>query len=325
MQEAIEAEVGEPKVHMIDAAAFAHGLVGDTIGANLFLLGYAYQLGLIPVSAAALHEAIALNKVAVAFNQQTFEWGRRTAADREAVRALAGIAAQRWQPLQSVDAIIADRSARLAAYQDQRYAERYRAMVAKVRAAETALTGAGDEPPLTVAVARSLYKLMAYKDEYEVARLYSDPAFRHDLAAQFDGDYHLRFHLSPPLLARPDPDSGRPRKYAVPGWIEAVFPVLARMKRLRGTVFDPFGYSAERRSERAAVGDYEKLLTRLLAGLGRHNLALAVELAGLPQQVRGFGPVKARQAALAREREQELLARFEAHPPVDAPILYRAA
>lgn len=325
MQQAIKAEVGEAKVFTIDAAAFAHGLVGDTIGANLFLLGYAYQRGLIPVSADALHRAIELNEVAVDFNKRTFDWGRRAAADIDDVSVLAGCGGPRWQPLQTLDEIVADRAGRLTAYQNQRYAERYRALVDKVRRAEAALIGTGEEPLLATAVARSLYKLMAYKDEYEVARLYADPAFRRDLEAQFEGDFRLQFHLSPPLLARPDRDSGRPRKYAVPGWIESLFPLLARLKRLRGTPFDPFGYGADRRAERAAIADYEALLGRLLARLERHNLGLAVELAGLPLQVRGFGPVKAEQAGRARQRERELLARFEALPRLDEPIFYRAA
>jgi indolepyruvate ferredoxin oxidoreductase len=312
MRAAIAAEVGgEQKTHFLDATALARALLGDSIGANLFLLGYAWQHGLVPVSAEAIALAIELNGVAVDLNKRAFDWGRRAAHDRATVEALAGQGGQPWQPLQQLDEIVADRSRRLVEYQDARYAARYRTLVERVHAAEQALLLPGEEPLLSRAVARALYKLMAIKDEYEVARLYSDGEFQRRLSETFSGDFRLRFHMAPPLFARIDPDTGRPRKYALPGWISPLFGGLAKLKFLRGTPFDPFAYGSERRSERQLLRAYEALLDRLLARLDRSNLALAEEIAALPLTVRGFGPVKQAAMAKARAREQGLLARFE--------------
>ncbi len=330
MHAAITAEVGgDVKAHFLDATALARALLGDSIGANLFLLGYAWQRGLVPVGADAIALAIELNGVAVDFNKRAFEWGRRAADDRTTVDALAGQGGEPWQPLQALDEIVADRYRRLVDYQDARYADRYRDLVTRVQAAERPLLQAGDEPLLSKAVARSLYKLMACKDEYEVARLYSDGEFQRRLTETFSGDYQLQFHMAPPLFARVDPDTGRPRKYALPGWIWPVFGALAKLKWLRNTPFDPFGYGADRRAEKQLISDYEALLDRLLAKLDRSNLALAEELAALPLTIRGFGPVKAAAMAAARAREQELIARFEqgATPttPQKGEVFYRAA
>jgi len=325
LRRSIDDEVGAAKVHFIEANELAHGLLGDTIGANLLVLGYAYQRGLIPVSSAAIEQAIALNKVAVEFNRRAFEWGRRAALDSDAVKKLAGIAAHAWRPLDDLDAIIEDRCTRLTAYQDRAYASRYRAWVERVRGAERRVIGDGVEPLLAKAVARNLYKLMAYKDEYEVARLYSDGDFQRRLAEQFTGDFTLQFHLAPPLWSHPDPATGRPRKYAMPGLMLRVFAGLARLKFLRGTRWDLFGYSAERKAERALIAHYETALTRLLDKLDAHNLAFAVEIASLPGKVRGFGPVKWRAIEQARDRERELFAEFDGGVATAARIIGRAA
>ncbi len=327
MRAAIAAEVGgDDRAHFLDATALAHALLGDSIGANLFLLGVAWQRGLVPVGADAIARAIELNGVAIEFNQRAFLWGRRAAVEPQRVAELAGQGGEPWQPLQRLDDIVADRHRRLVAYQDVRYADRYRDRVERVRRAEQRLLRAGEEPLLTKAVACSLYKLMACKDEYEVARLYSDGEFQRRLTEIFSGDYALQFHMAPPLFARVDPDTGRPRKYALPGWIQPLFGVLAKLKFLRGTPFDPFGHSAERRAERQLVADYEVMLERLLAGLDRGNLALAEEVAALPLAIRGFGPVKQKAMAAARERERALLARFEqGAAPQKGEIFHRAA
>jgi indolepyruvate ferredoxin oxidoreductase len=211
--------------------------------------------------------------------------------------------------------MIARRAAHLVAYQDAAYARRYTDLVARVRAAEAACGAGGTE--LTEAVARGWHKLLAYKDEYEVARLYSDPAFRQDLAATFEGDYRLRFHLAPPLLARPDPVTGEPRKQSYGPWMMRAFGLLARAKRLRGTILDPFGRTEDRKLERQLVADYERLAESLIAGLEPANHATAVELAGLPQQIRGFGPVKRRHFEQAKRREAELMAAFRQRGGLD--------
>ena len=321
LRRSIGAEVGQGKVDFLAANALAHGLLGDSIGANLLLLGFAYQRGLIPVSARAIEQAISLNGVAVEFNRRAFEWGRRAAVDRDQVSRLAGLSAP-WRPLEDLDDIIADRSARLRSYQDAAYALRYRNWIERVRAAEAQLPGASFE--LTRAVARNLYKLMAYKDEYEVARLYTDGVFERALAQQFSGDFRLQFHLAPPLWSRPDPATGRPRKYAFPGVMLTLFRALARLRFLRGTPFDPFGHGAERKRERAQIAHYESVLEHLLAKLAPHNRALAAAIAALPQRMRGFGPIKLRNIEQALARERELLADFDRDPRA-VRIIERAA
>jgi indolepyruvate ferredoxin oxidoreductase len=183
-------------------------------------------------------------------------------------------------------------------------------MVERVRVAEQARAGKRNE--LTEAAARNLFKLMAYKDEYEVARLYTDGSFAKQVAAAFDGDLRLEFHLAPPLLARPDPATGRPKKISFGPWMMGAFRVLAHLRFLRGTPFDPFGYSAERRVERALVRDYNAALAELIEGLTPQNHALAVAIASIPEKIRGFGPVKERHLFAARAEEAELLKQFRA-------------
>lgn len=305
MRQSIEAACGQAE--FIDATDIATALLGDSIAANLFMLGFAWQRGLIPLSAAAIERAIELNGAAVEANQAAFLWGRRAAVDRGAVERLARPAqVVELQRPQTLDELIACHAEHLSAYQDAAWAARYRRVVERVRRAEAAF---GSER-LSRNVARSLGKLMAYKDEYEVARLFSDGRFAAQLAATFEGDYRLEFHLAPPLWAPRDPLSGLPRKRRYGAWLMTAFGLLARFKRLRGTRFDPFGWTAERRGERQLIDDYETLLDELLRSLDRDNLALACELAALPLQIRGYGHVRAAQLATARAREAELLQRW---------------
>ncbi|MCG3170920.1 MAG: hypothetical protein CALGDGBN_02491 [Pseudomonadales bacterium] len=309
MKRKIREEVGEAKTRFVDATAIATALLGDAIAANMFLLGYAFQCGLVPVSADAIARAIELNAVAVAFNLQAFLWGRRAAHDPTAVLALTGDEARHGKGAESLDEAIATRAGFLTAYQDAAWAARYRDCVQRVRAAEVALA-VDPALPLTAAVAHSLFRLMSYKDEYEVARLYTGAAFREALQQRFEGDYRIGVHLAPPLLARRDPHTGVPRKREFGPWVLRVFAALVPLRRLRGTRFDVFGYSAERREERRLIADYEMLVGRVLERLDRDHFDTAVELAALPQSIRGFGHVKAASVRKVRAREQRLLAKL---------------
>jgi indolepyruvate ferredoxin oxidoreductase len=276
----------------------------------MFLVGYAYQLGAIPLSATAIERAIELNGEAVAMNKAAFHWGRRAAADRAQVEALVKPAtAATSDPRhlsESFDETVARRVKFLTAYQNAAYAARYRAVVDRVKAAEAAR--APGKCGLADAVARYLFKLMAFKDEYEVARLYTDGAFRKKLQRQFEGDFTLQYHLAPPLLASRDPATGEPRKRVFGPWMRHVFKLLARLRRLRGTVFDIFGYTQERRMERRLIADYEAIVRELAVSLNPDNHALAVEIASLPAKIRGFGHVKQRNVESAKACEAELLA-----------------
>jgi len=201
----------------------------------------------------------------------------------------------------NVDELVERRVKLLTEYQDANYAERYKALVARARA---------KDEKLAEAVARYYFKLLAYKDEYEVARLHADAAFRQKIEGMFEGDYRLVYHLAPPLLARVDPITGEPRKMRFGSWMLGIFKLLKNLKVLRGTALDLFGYTAERRMERALVGEYEETIERLLAGLTAQNHAIAVEIASLPEEIRGYGHIKAKSVAVARQKREELLARF---------------
>ena len=308
LRRALVEAAGEANVDLVDASRLATRLTGDAIAANLFLVGYAWQKGLIPLSGEAIERAIELNGVAVAFNRRAFLWGRRAAHDPAAVEALVRAAEPERPRTRTLDELVEHRATFLADYQDRAYAERYRRAVAAVREAEQrVLPGRTD---LAEAAAKSLFKLMAYKDEYEVARLYTDGSFRRQLAAEFEGWDRLEFHLAPPLLAARDPVSGHLRKRTYGPWMLRAFGLLARLRRLRGTALDPFGYTAERRTERRLIGEFEALLAELAAGLTAANHDVAVELAALPQGVRGFGHVKEANLAKANDRETGLLAAF---------------
>jgi indolepyruvate ferredoxin oxidoreductase len=323
LKRTIVADAGRDNTHFIDATRLATALFGQSIGANIFLVGYAYQLGAIPVSAVAIERAIELNGEAVAMNRAAFHWGRRAAIDRAAVEALAEPASVKRDAehlSESFDEMVERRVKFLAAYQNAAYAEQYRALVEKVKATE-----AGRSPGkcgLADAVARYLFKLMAYKDEYEVARLYTDGSFEKQVKTEFDGDsLRLEFHLAPPLFARRDKTTGLPRKMNLGPWMLPLFRLLAKMKFLRGTALDPFGYSPERRTERKLIEDYEAMLDEVLAKLTPENHHVAVGLAVIPEKIRGFGHVKQRHLVTAKADEAALLEQLRA----GAPVLLKAA
>jgi indolepyruvate ferredoxin oxidoreductase len=292
--------------------------MGDSIATNLFMLGYAYQKGLIPIGHEALERAIELNGTAVPMNLGAFRWGRRAAADRTAVEALvsppsADNVVPFARPSSTVDEILASRVKHLTGYQNTALAERYRAMVDRVRAVEQQTVPG--QTALAEAVARYYAKLLAYKDEYEVARLFTEAAFAAQLNGQFEGDFRLKFHLAPPLFAARDPQTGHLLKQEFGPWMLSAFRLLAKLKGLRGTAFDPFGYMAERRQERGLIRDYEGLIDELLGALSPANHSLAVKLASIPDDIRGYGHVKGAYLAKARRKQHDLLAQWR-HPPV---------
>ncbi|MGW9331481.1 indolepyruvate ferredoxin oxidoreductase family protein [Bosea sp. NPDC055594] len=317
LKRAILSASGREHTHLVDATAAAVAFLGNAIAANMFMLGYAWQHGGVPLSRASLLQAIALNGEAVAMNQQAFELGRRAAHEPAALLAALAEAkapTQARQLSQTLDEIIARRVDFLTGYQDAAYAARYRDLVEKVCVRESGiLPGQG---ALAESVARNLFKLMAYKDEYEVARLYSDGAFRRQLAATFEPDsasgekLRLEFHLAPPLLAKADPNTGLPRKLSFGPWMMGAFGLLSKLKGLRGTAFDIFGYTQERKTERKLVADYEALLSEILTKLAPENHALCVALAAIPEKIRGFGHVKERHLKQAKAEEAELLVRL---------------
>jgi indolepyruvate ferredoxin oxidoreductase len=298
--DALVSHLGEGAVGVFDAEHAATRLMGDSIYTNPMMLGYAWQKGWLPLGHEALMRAIELNAVAVESNQRAFEWGRRAAHDPQAFAALlSGGGAQviQFKPRESVTQLIARRVEFLTGYQNARYAADYQQFVERVRKAEAPL----GRSELTAAVARYLFKLMAYKDEYEVARLHSDPAFHARLASQFEGDYKLRVHLAPPLLAKKNAKGELIKQVYGPAMFTA-FRWLARFKGLRGTALDIFGRSEERRTERALIGEYRSSIEALLPDLDAGNHALALEIARLPEQIKGFGHVKERNLAAARSR-----------------------
>ncbi len=320
LRHAIAERAGKGPVHHFDAHTAAVKLFGDSIAANIFLLGYAYQLGHVPLGADAIEQAIELNGAAVEMSKAAFRFGRLAAHDMFAVERIVGAdAAAGPAKMQTLDGIVAYRAVRLTDYQDAALANRYRARVAAIAEAERAK--APGRAGLAEAVARGYHKLLAYKDEYEVARLFTDPAFEKALSDQFESHGTLQLHLAPPLLARRDRRTGEPRKMAFGHWMLPVFRLLAKGKRLRGTAWDPFGYTHERRLERQTIADYEALLDEIAARLSPANHHTAVALASLPLEIRGFGHVKERNYKLAKEREATLLA--ELRNP--SPTLLKAA
>jgi indolepyruvate ferredoxin oxidoreductase len=309
---------GEELVETLDAQALCETFMGDTVASNILALGYAWQRGLVPVSLQALLRAMELNGVAVQANQLAFSLGRLAAGDPRALLALGNAEVQAPADVEPLGALRARGVELLTAYQDAAYAQRYAALVDEAAARERAL-GADASLPFSRAVARSLLKLMAYKDEYEVARLYSDGTFERELQRQFEGPLELRFHMAPPLLS-PAKDGRPPRKWTFGPWLLPLLRVLARAKRLRGTVLDPFGATAERRLERALINEYEDRVRALLPLLSADKLALATEIARIPLSMRGYGHVKAAAVAQARVREAELLWRLDpAHHQRPAP------
>jgi len=311
MEQTIRAAAGDDSCHFLDATEIATALLGDAIGTNLFLVGYALQRGLLPVSLAALERAIELNGRAVAMNKRALSWGRLAAVDREAVERAArpALRSDAAAAPPSLDDVVAKRAGFLTAYQSAAYAERYRAGVLEVATRERARWGPG-ATPLASAVARYFFKLLAYKDEYEVARLWTDGSFRAQLDREFSGWKRIELQLAPQLMNPRDPDTGRAKKRTLGPWVFAALRAMAFFKFLRGTPLDPFGWTAHRRRERALIGDYEATLDALLAGLAPDNRDLAVEIASLPEGIRGYDLVKDRHLADVESKQRELLDAF---------------
>ncbi len=307
---AIRSACGDDQVDALQAGRIATALMGDSIATNLFMLGYAWQRGWVPLSEAALLKAIELNGVSVDFNLQSFAWGRLAAHDldvvEQEVKALAPAKVIEFKRTPSLDEVIRRRADFLAGYQNAAYADSYREFVERVRAQELRTVGDAQPLKLTEAVAHYLFKLMAYKDEYEVARLNSDPAFKARIAAMFEGDYQVKYHLAPPLLSKRDAN-GHLVKRQFGSWVGKVFPILAKFRFLRGTMLDPFGHTDERKTERALIKEYRDTVAALLPALDKENLPLVVEVARIPEEIRGYGHVKERHLRNAKEKEARLL------------------
>jgi indolepyruvate ferredoxin oxidoreductase len=301
-QAEISKAVGAAQVGAFNADTAATQLMGDSIYANPMLLGYAWQKGWVPLSLASLMRAIELNAVAVEQNKAAFTWGRHAAHALASVEKLF-MPAQVISlptPRQGLDALVKRRVEFLTAYQNTAYAQRYAEFVARVAAVEAALPEAvRGKSLLSQAVAHGLFKLMSYKDEYEVARLHTDTGFEDKIKAMFEGDFKINYHLAPPLLS-PKNDRGELQKRQFGPWMNSGFKVLAKLKGLRGTPLDVFGYSAERQTERALIDEYRVSMEEVLASLSEHNHAAALEIARIPEQIKGFGHVKERHLAVAR-------------------------
>jgi len=290
-------------------------LLGDSIATNMMMMGYAYQKGLLPLSASSIEQAIEVNGVAIKMNQQAFQLGRLAAADpARLVTMMKGhdeTVAPRALDAMSLDEIIAHRSAFLTDYQNGKLARRYRDLVNQVRDAARN-GGFGDELPRAVAI--NYAKLLAYKDEYEVARLFTDGRFEQQMRDQFDGDFKISFNLAPPMLSSGKDALGRPKKRAFGAWLLPVFRVLAKMRVLRGTALDVFGYSADRKLERDLIVGYEKDVAHVLTVLSPLTIDTAIEILSLPDRIRGFGPVKEKSVQDAKLRYAQL-AKDLANPP----------
>ena len=311
-------------VSTVDATALATALLGDSIAANPFMLGFAWQKGLIPLSEEALLKAIELNGAAVAMNQQAFLWGRRAAHDLASVEAASAPPVRHAEPIfeqrhlsETLDEIIERRTRFLTDYQDAAYATRYHALVDWTRRVEGQKVPGSTE--LAEAVARGYFKLLAYKDEYEVARLYAETGFVKRIEQMFEGDWKLVFHMAPPVLGETDADGGEPKKRAFGPWMLKALGILAKGKRLRGTPLDPFGWLPERKMERQLITDYEMVMGEVLAHLTRDNHHLAVEIANLALDMRGYGHIKDRNVAAAKAKQAKLLEAFR-QPATPQPL-----
>ncbi len=306
-RDAISAQIGAERATMLNTTHLAERIMGDSIMSNIFMVGFALQKGYLPVSPGALQQAIRLNGVAVEANLRALAWGRVAAEDLSLVLELAGGEGD-TQPPETVDQIVERRVKSLTAYQNAGFAETYGSAVARVRHAEAAIVPGRTD--LTEAVARSLYKLMAVKDEYEVARLFTDGRFEAKLREQFEGDFKIAFNFAPPMFAKIDPVTGRPEKMAYPAPWYFALRLLAKLRGLRGTALDIFRYSKDRRLERRLLSAYQETLEDILSNLNAANYETAVELAALPQSIRGYGPVKDTHAEAAREKAKTLRESF---------------
>jgi indolepyruvate ferredoxin oxidoreductase len=299
----------------LDFTKPAETLLGDAIATNMMMMGYAYQRGFLPLSAEAIEQAIEVNGVAIKMNTQAFRLGRLAAAEPSRMSAMMKghdeASAPKALDAMSLDEIIAHRSAHLTGYQNEELAARYQALVTQVRDAARE-RGFGEELPRAVAI--NYAKLLAYKDEYEVARLFTDGHFQAQLRDQFDGDFKISFNLAPPLLGGAKDALGRPKKRAFGAWMLPLFRMLAKMKGLRGTAFDIFGHSADRKLERDLIAGYEKDVAHILSVLSPLTLETAIEILSLPDRIRGYGPVKEKAVADVKARYAQLAIDL-ANPP----------
>lgn len=298
--------------HFVQATSYAMGLLGDEIGTNVFMLGYAWQLGLVPLSRESIERAIELNGVGINSNKMAFNFGRLAAHEPKIIeKMLSDVHGDvHEEPIaQTLDEVIAKRVAYLTGYQNAQYAQRYFTAIAGLKAAEeTMKTGA---LAVTEAAARYYHKVLAYKDEYEVARLFTDGHFMKELKSTFQGNYKIRFNLAPPIMEQEDPATGRPRKREFGAWMLPAFGMLAKLKFLRGTAFDIFGYHKDRRAERQLISDYEADIALVKAKLGRDTLDICTALLSMPEEIRGYGPVKEASLKKAQARRNELRALLE--------------
>jgi len=321
LKKAIRAAAGD-KAHFFDATRTAAALFGNSLGANMFMLGFAFQHGGLPVSSEAVEKAIALNGEAVAMNVAAFRWGRRAAHQPEFVHGLVSrqdLTGTGPGLSQTLDEVISRRAEFLTAYQNSAYARRYLDRVGAIREAES--KAASGATVVTEAVARNLFKLMAIKDEYEVARLYTDGSFQKQLASQFQTYDRLEFHLAPPVLGRRGAD-GKPRKSSFGPWMMKGFRMLAALKGLRGTAFDLFGRTAERRLERRVLAEYEADLDTILRLMTPDRIEAAAALASIPALIRGYGHVKEASIRKAEGERERLRQRLVGSP---AKVVLQAA
>ncbi len=312
LQDGISARVGKDNVSFLNATRIATALHGNSIATNMFLLGYAFQKGMIPLSADSINQAIRLNAVGVKMNQAAFMWGRRSCVDLNFVERLLDPEGDEDNVKLDVhqsdeddfDSLLDKRHEFLIDYQNQNYADKYRNFVRQLVGAERDKFGGSK---VSQAVARYYFKLLAYKDEYEVARLHSSDDFKRKIDDQFEGKYTLRFHLAPPLFSKHDPETGHLIKKEFGPWVMKVFKLLSKMKFLRGTRFDPFGYTQERRTERMLILEYEQTIKEVFLSLTKDNYDLAIEIASLPEAIRGYGHVKEENIRKTKDQEKVLL------------------
>ncbi|MDP6307969.1 MAG: indolepyruvate ferredoxin oxidoreductase family protein [SAR324 cluster bacterium] len=314
IKQSIQQFAGSDHTEFLDASRLATALIGDTIATNIFMLGFAYQRGLIPLEQSSIEKAMEINGLSVEGNKLAFLWGRRTAHDGKRVSELtssivAGFGLK--DPPEGLDELIQHRADVLRDYQNKSYVQRYLHLVERVRTLEIDRVPGSTE--FTEAVASYYFKLLAYKDEYEVARLYTNGDFMQKIKGRFEGDYKLKLHLAPPLFSSRDAHSGEPVKTAYGAWILSAMNLLARFKFLRGTAFDPFGKTAERKMERRLIEEYEQTIEELLRGLSKKNHALAVEIARIPEQIRGYDLVKQKHVESAKSQKNELLNEFRSN------------
>ncbi|MBL4575991.1 MAG: indolepyruvate ferredoxin oxidoreductase family protein [Opitutaceae bacterium] len=298
-------KTGPDAIHFIEATTIATSLMGDSIASNLFLVGYACQAGFLPLSIGAILRAIEINGIAIENNKKAFMLGRLFHQNPDAL----DYKQEKQAFLTDYDDIVAHRSELLTKFQNEQYAIRYQKALDRIRSIEQEKTP--DCEGLATAAAITLHKLMSYKDEYEVARLYSHPDFKRRIREQFNGDYTLRLNLAPPSLSRRDPSTGEPMKREFGPWIFPALSILAKFKFLRGTILDPFGHTKERRAEREIITDFETILSTVMNKLTPDNHQLALQIIKLPQKIRGFGPVKERNMALIKKQMAQLLAQYE--------------